>query len=77
MCPCIDIVEPLFLCIQLPRVALIGHFVWLMDLLRVLVQWRSASMECGEQCVIMAGITMMPELCADNWGTVAAQEEVS
>ena len=25
-------------------------------------------MECGEQCAIMAGITMMPELCADNWG---------
>ena len=38
----------------------------------MLVQWRSASMECGEQCVvgIMAGITMMPEWCADNWGTV-------
>ena len=34
-------------------------------------------MECGEQCVIMAGITMIPELCADNWGTVTAQEEVS
>ena len=27
-------------------------------------------MECGEQCVIMAGITMMPESCADNWGMV-------
>ena len=27
-------------------------------------------MECGEQCVIMTGRTMMPELCADNWGTV-------
>ena len=27
-------------------------------------------MECGEQCVTMAGITMMPELCADNWDTV-------
>ena len=24
-------------------------------------------MECGEQCVIVAGITMMQELCADNW----------
>ena len=24
-------------------------------------------MECGEQCVIITGITMMPELCADNW----------
>ena len=27
-------------------------------------------MECVEQCVVVAGITMMPELCVDNWGTV-------
>ena len=40
-------------------------------------EWRSASMEFGEQCVIMAGITMMPELCADNWGTVSTWVEVS
>ena len=33
----------------------------------MLAGWRSASMECGEQCVIVAGITMMPESCADNW----------
>ena len=51
------------------------HFVWLMALWTALAEWRSASMECGEQCVVPAGITMMPELCADNWGTV--QEEVS
>ena len=43
----------------------------------MLAEWRFASMECGEQCVIMVGITMMPELCADNWGTVLAQVEVS
>ena len=24
-------------------------------------------MECGEQCVMITGITMMQELCADNW----------
>ena len=30
-------------------------------------EWRSVSMECGEQCVIMDGIAMMPEFCADNW----------
>ena len=24
-------------------------------------------MECGGQCVMMGGITMMPELCADSW----------
>ena len=35
--------------------------------------WRSASMECGEQCVTLVGVAMMPELCADNWGTVSAQ----
>ena len=29
--------------------------------------WRSASMDCGEQCVMMDGIPMMPELCADSW----------
>ena len=40
----------------------------------MLADWRSASMECGEQCVVMAGITMMPELRADNWGTLATQE---
>ena len=34
-------------------------------------------MDCGEQCVTMAGITMMPEWCADNWGTMSTQEEVS
>ena len=42
----------------------------------MLAEWRSASMECGEQCVQIAGITMMPELCADNWGTVSTQMEV-
>ena len=42
----------------------------------MLADWRSASMECGEQCVTMpdSGIIMMPELCADNWGTLATQE---
>ena len=38
--------------------------------------WRSALMEYGEQCVIVAGITMMLESCADNWGTVSTQVEV-
>ena len=41
--------------------------VWLMDLCRVQAEWRSASMECGEQCVMITGIAMMPVLCADNW----------
>ena len=30
-------------------------------------------MECGGQCVTLVGTTMMPELCADNWGTVSMQ----
>ena len=56
------------------------HFVWLRDQLRVQAEWRSASMECGEQCVttlIMVGISAMPELCADNWGTMSTEVEVS
>ena len=28
-------------------------------------EWRSVK-ECGEQCVMMAGIGMMLKLCADN-----------
>ena len=43
----------------------------------MLAGWRSASMECGEQCVMMAGILIVPGLCVDNWGTVSTQVEVS
>ena len=53
------------------------HFDWLMDLSRVLVQWRSASVECGEPCVVVTGITLRPESCAGNWGTMSTQVEVS
>ena len=35
--------------------------------------WRSALMKHGEQCVMILGITMMPGLCAGNWGTVATE----
>ena len=34
-------------------------------------------MECGEPCVRIVGITMMPQSCADSWGTVSIQVEVS
>ena len=34
-------------------------------------------MECGELCVTMVGITMMLELCADNWGTMSTQVRLS
>ena len=30
-------------------------------------------MDCGEQCVITSGITMMLGLCADSWDTVSIQ----
>ena len=59
------------------------QFVWLMALWRVLAEWRSASMECGEQCVmtgggiIITGVTMLPELCAGSWVTMSTQVEVS
>ena len=54
------------------------QFVWLMDHWRVLAEWRSASMECGEQCVInIDGIVVLLKSCADNWGTVLTQVEVS
>ena len=54
------------------------QFVWLMDLCKVLAGWRSASMECGEQCVMnMDGILVLLELCVDSWGTVSTQVEVS
>ena len=52
---------------QLPNVALMELCVWLMDLWRVQAEWRSVSMECGEQCVMMDGIAMTPGLYADSW----------
>lgn len=59
--------------IQLLRVVPMGPFVWLMDGLLMKAEWRYAPMECGGQCVTLAGMTMMPELCADNWVTASAQ----
>ena len=49
----------------------------------MLAEWRSASMECGEQCVTVGGfiiisrIATLPELCAGNWGMLSTQVEVS
>ena len=45
-----------------------GPFGWLVGNTIMKAEWRSASMECGGQCVMMDGIAMMQELCADNWG---------
>ena len=61
--------------LQLSRIALTKHFVWLTDLWRVLAEWRSASMEYGEQSVVITMIVIWPELCADNM--VSTREEVS
>ena len=36
----------------------------------MLAGWRSASMECGEESVVVPGIVVLPELCVHNWGTV-------
>ena len=64
---------------QLPNLALMEHFVWLMDQLKVQAGWRSASMECGEEFVVVSIVSMaiIPELCADSWGTMSMQEKVS
>ena len=65
---------------QLHSVALMEQFVWLMDQWRVQAEWRSASMECGEECVVLIGmvcLAIIPELCADSWGTMSMQEKVS
>ena len=48
------------------QVALMAPFDWLVDDPLMKAEWRSASMECGGQCVIIAGVPMMPELCADS-----------
>ena len=40
----------------------------------MLAGWRSVSMECGEECVEgLTGITMRPELCANNWDMMSTQ----
>ena len=33
-------------------------------------------MECGEECVMVGGIAMLPQLCANSWGTVSTQMKV-
>ena len=45
-------------------------FDWLVDDPLMKAEWRSASMECGGQCVMATGIAMIQQLCADNWGSL-------
>ena len=47
-----------------------GTSDWLVDDPLMKAEWRSASMECGGQCVTLAGIAMMQLLCADSWGSL-------
>ena len=47
-----------------------GPFGWLVDGPLMKAEWRSASMECGGQCVTLVGVAVMPESCADNWGSL-------
>ena len=66
-------VYKMFSSLQLPSIALMEHFVWLMDPWRVLAEWKFASMECGEECVVVTWVAMMPESCADNWDMMSTQ----
>ena len=52
--------------LNLYQVVIITPFDWLVDDPLMKAEWRSVSMECGGQCVMMDGITMMPKLCADS-----------
>ena len=54
--------------LQLFRAVAMGLFGWLVDGILLKEGWRSALMDCGGQCVMVDGITMMQQLCADNWG---------
>ena len=65
-----DCITLLLQLLELLRVVATGHFDWLVDSPLMKAEWRSASMECGGQCVTLVGITVMPELCADNWGSL-------
>ena len=46
-----------------------GPFACWVDDLLMKAEWRSALMECGGQFVTLVGVAVMPESCADNWGS--------
>ena len=48
------------------QVVLMVPFGWLVGDILVKEGWRSASMECGDLCVVIAGDPVMPGLCADS-----------
>ena len=43
---------------------------WLVALLTLKAALRSATMQCGEQCVMICGVALMPMLFAGNWDTL-------
>jgi len=47
------------------QVALTVQFNLLVVSLLMKAEWRFASMECGELCVMTAGVAQMPELSAE------------
>ena len=59
----ICICMPLF---NLYQFVLITRFDLLVESPLMKAKWRSASIECGGQCVMITGILVMPELCADS-----------
>ena len=46
------------------------HFDWLMVYHKRMAVWSSATGECGAQCVMTFGTTMMQQWCADSWAIV-------
>ena len=48
------------------QVVLMALFNLLEDGHLMKAEWRSASMECGGQCVVIAGGPVMPEWSADS-----------
>ena len=50
--------------------ALMEQFNWLMVYHKRMAVWSSATGECGAQCVMMIGTTMMQQWCADSWAIV-------
>ena len=48
------------------QVALMTPFDLLVGNQLMKAEWKSALMECGDQCVTIAGVAVMPELSADS-----------
>ena len=49
---------------------LMEQCAWLVVYQKTMVVWSSATGECGVQCVMILGTTMMQPWCADSWAIV-------